>query len=216
MRGDVLIDLYTWTTPNGRKASIMLEEIGAPYAVHPVNLAKEDQFQPKFLAISPNNKIPAIVDNDAPGGPISIFESGAILLYLAEKTKRFLTPSGPGRVRALEWLFWQIGGLGPMLAQLGFFALRSTERSELAIERFTDEANRLLSVVEGRLSASAYLAGDDYSIADIACYPWIVAASTFQRPALGDIFEERPELKRWMNAVAARPAVARGMAVPKV
>ncbi|MGD0564483.1 MAG: glutathione S-transferase N-terminal domain-containing protein [Roseiarcus sp.] len=210
-----MIDLYTWGTPNGRKASIMLEELGLAYAVHPVNIGRDEQFDPKFLAISPNNKIPAIVDSDGPGGPLSLFESGAILTYLAEKTGRFLAPNGAARYKALEWLYWQVGGLGPMFGQLGFFAVRSTEKAPLAIERFTDEAERLLGVMELRLSEAAYLAGDDYSIADIASYPWALAATTYLAPALGEVVKEKPEFQRWLKNVGARPAVQRGMAIPK-
>ncbi len=211
-----MIDLYTWGTPNGRKVSIMLEELGQPYAVHPVNIGREEQFAPKFLAISPNNKIPAIVDPDAPGGPLSLFESGAILTYLAEKTGRFLAPSGPARYHALEWLYWQVGGLGPMFGQHGFFAVRSSEKAPLAIQRFTDEAERLLGVMELRLSGAAYLAGDDYSIADIASYPWALAATTTLAPALVGVIEDKPDFQRWLRNVGARPAVQRGMAIPKI
>ena len=210
-----MIDLYTWGTPNGRKASIMLEELGLAYAVHPVNIGRDEQFDPKFLAISPNNKIPAIVDSDGPGGPLSLFESGAILTYLAEKTGRLLAAKGAARYKALEWLAWQVGGLGPMFGQLGFFAVRSTEKAPLAIERFTDEAERLLGVMELRLSEAAYLAGDDYSIADIASYPWALAATTYLAPALGEVVKEKPEFQRWLKNVGARPAVQRGMAIPK-
>ena len=211
-----MIDLYTWGTPNGRKASIMLEELGLAYAVHPVNIGRDEQFDPKFLAISPNNKIPAIVDSDGPGGPLSLFESGAILTYLAEKTGRFLAPNGAARYKALEWLAWQVGGFGPMFGQLGFFAVRSTEKAPLAIQRFSDEAERLLGVMELRLSAATYLAGDDYSIADIACYPWALAATTYLAPALVGVVEEMPDFQRWLKSVGARPAVQRGMAIPKV
>ena len=146
-----MIKLYTWSTPNGRKIPIMLEECGLPYTVVPVNIGKDEQFDPDFLKVSPNNKIPAIVDDEAEGGPLSVFESGAILTYLAEKTGRFLAPSGPARYKALEWLHWQMGGLGPMLGQLGFFAVRSDEKAPLAIKRFTDEADRLLRVMNKRL-----------------------------------------------------------------
>ena len=158
-----MITLYTWSTPNGRKISILLEELGLPYEVRPVNIGKDEQFDPAFLAIAPNNKIPAIVDHDAEGGPLSLFESGAILTYLADKTGRFLAPSGPARWRTLEWLFWQVGGLGPMLGQLGYFAGRAPEKLPLAIGRFSDEARRLLGVMETRLAASSYLGGADYT-----------------------------------------------------
>jgi GST-like protein len=211
-----MITLYTWTTPNGRKASIMLEELGLDYKVHPINIGKDEQFAPDYLAISPNNKIPAIVDHDAQGGPLSIFESGAILTYLAEKSGRFLASSGHARFKALEWLYWQVGGPGPMLGQLGFFALRSEEKSPLAIKRFTDESDRLLGVMDKRLSETEYLAGADYTIADIGNYPWILAASTFLGDVLADSLKTKPSVHRWLKTVGERPAVQQGMQVPKV
>ena len=211
-----MIDLYTWATPNGRKASIMLEEVGLPYAVHPVNIGRQEQFDPAFVAISPNSKIPAIVDNDAPGGPLSVFESGAVLIYLAEKTGKLLASEGAERYKALEWLSWQLGGIGPIFGQLGFFAIRSTEKSALAIQRFTEESQRLLNVLDRRLQESPYLAGDAYSIADIICYPWTVAGTTYLKPVLGEIIEAMPAVNRWLTAVGGREAVKRGMAVPKV
>src|SRR5689334_14517917 len=171
-----MITLYTWTTPNGRKVSIMLEELGVPYAVKAVNIMKGEQLTPEFLAVSPNNKIPAIVDDEAEGGPLSIFESGAILSYLADKSGRFLAPSGPARYKALEWLHWQIGSLGPMMGQLGYFAVRAKEKTPPAIERFTEEGARLLAVMETQLGQHRYLAGEEYTIADIAAYPWTMAA----------------------------------------
>ena len=209
-----MIHLYTWTTPNGRKPAIMLEEIGMPYTVHPVNISRDEQFAADFLAIAPNNKIPAIVDDAAPGAPLSIFESGAILTYLAETSGRFLAPSGPARFKALEWLHWQIGGLGPMLGQLCFFAVRSKDKAPLAIERFTVECDRLLGVMDGRLGAVPYLAGEEYTIADIACYPWIAAATGFLKEPLAASLAAKPNLERWIAAVGARPAVAKGMQVP--
>ena len=211
-----MIDLYTWTTPNGRKASIMLEEVGLPYRVQPVNFGRQEQFDPAFLKISPNNKIPAIVDDDGPSGPLSVFESGAILVYLAEKTGKLLAASGPERYRALEWLNWQMGGVGPMFGQLGFFAIRSEEKSALAINRFTEECGRLLTVMERRLQESPYLSGENYSVADVISYPWLHAGTTTLRPALGPILETLPSVNRWLTAVGAREAVKRGMAVPKV
>ena len=210
-----MITLYTWSTPNGRKASIMLEECGLPYAVVPVNIGKDEQFAPDFLKVAPNNKIPAIVDDEAEGGPLSVFESGAILTYLAEKTGRFLAPSGPARYKALEWLHWQMGGLGPMLGQLGFFAVRSDEKAPLAIKRFTEEADRLLRVMDRRLGDGPYLAGADYSIADIACYGWSVAATTFLEEPLRDTLGAVPNVHGWLERVGAREAVKRGMEVPK-
>ena len=211
-----MIELYTWSTPNGRKIPIMLEELGLPYTVKPINIGREEQFDPAYLKISPNNKIPAIVDPEGPGGRLSVFESGAILVYLAEKTGKLLAPSGPERYRALEWLNWQVGGVGPMFGQLGFFAIRSEEKSELAIKRFTDECGRLLGVMDRRLDEAEYLAGPDYTIADIACYPWVYAGTTFLGPVLGPVFKECPSVDRWLAAVGARAAVQRGMAVPKV
>ena len=211
-----MIELYTWATPNRRKASIMLEEIGLAYAVHPVNIGRQEQFDPTYVKISPNSKIPAIVDTDGPGGPLSVFESGAILIYLAEKTGRLLASGGAERYRALEWLNWQMGGIGPMFGQLGFFAIRSTEKSALAINRFTEECGRLLNVLERRLAESPYLAGDDYTIADVITYPWMFITTANLKPVLGTIVEGAPSVRRWMAAVGGREAVKRGMAVPKV
>ena len=211
-----MITLYTWTTPNGRKISIMLEEVGLPYTVKTINIGKDEQFAPDFLAVAPNNKIPAIVDHEAKGGPLSIFESGAILTYLAEKTGRFLAAEGPARYKALEWLNWQMGGLGPMLGQLGFFAVRSSEKAPLAIKRFTEEADRLLGVMDKQLAREAYLAGSDYSIADIACYAWTLAATTFMKEPLAESLAAKPHIHAWLKTVGERPAVQRGMAVPTV
>ncbi|EYF05079.1 glutathione S-transferase family protein [Chondromyces apiculatus] len=211
-----MITLYTFTTPNGRKVSIMLEELGLPYEVKTVDISKGEQFDPAFLAISPNNKIPALVDDEAEGGRIALFESGAILTYLAEKTGKLLAPSGPARYEAIAWLHWQIGGLGPMFGQLGFFGVFSKEKIPTAIKRYADEANRLLGVMEKRLTDSAYLAGDEYSIADIATYPWAVNSRTFLGEFLAESVAQKPAVQRWLDAVGARPAVQRGMAVPKV
>lgn len=211
-----MITLYTWTTPNGRKVPIILEELGWPYEVHAVNLGENEQFAPDYLKISPNNKIPAIVDHDAEGGPLSLFESGAILTYLAEKSGQFLARSGPERYRALEWLHWQIGSLGPMLGQLGYFAKRAEEKTPAAIARFTEEGERLLGVIEKQLAQSRYLAGNAYSIADIAAYPWMLAATTFLKEPLATGLAEKPEVDRWLREVGGRPAVQRGMQVPKV
>jgi GST-like protein len=196
--------------------SILLEELGIPYQVNPVNLSKNEQFAPGFLAISPNNKIPAIVDHDAEGGPLPMFESGAILTYLADKHGKFLPAAGPERYQTLEWLHWQVGGLGPMLGQLGYFEKFSKEKSPLAIARFTAEADRLLTVMDKRLAESPYLAGDDYSIADIAAYPWAVTATTFLADVLAERMRSKPALRRWMIAIGDRPAVQRGMAVPAI
>jgi GST-like protein len=210
-----MITLYTFTTPNGRKASIMLEELGLPYTVHAVNITRNEQFAPDFLAISPNNKIPALVDDEAEGGPLSIFESGAILTYLAEKTGRFLPASGPARARTFEWLHWQVGGLGPMFGQLGYFGIYAKEKNPAALERYRTEADRLLGVLDRRLATSPYLAGNDYGIADIAAYPWVVNAGGSLKEFLGDSLAAKPAVLRWLETVGARPAVQRGMAVPK-
>lgn len=209
-----MITLHTWTTPNGRKISILLEELGLPYEIKTVNLSQGEQFQPQFLAISPNNKIPAIVDDDADGATVSVFESGAILTYLAEKSGKLLPASGAARYRVLEWLHWQIGGLGPILGQVGFFEVRSKEKSALASKHFLDEADRLLTVMDKQLASNAYLAGADYSIADIAAYPWAFGVTQMLKPALGAKLESKPALLRWLGLMAARPAVQRGMALP--
>jgi GSH-dependent disulfide-bond oxidoreductase len=211
-RSKDLITLYTWATPNGRKVSIMLEEIALPYAVKTVNISKREQFDPAFAAISPSNKIPAIVDEDANGAPLTLFESGAILIYLADKTGRLLPPSGPGRAKTLEWLHWQIGGLDPTLAQFGFFALFSKEKIPQALDRFSFEADRLLGVMDRRLAETAYLAGPDFSIADVAAYPWASGATILLRERVA----EKPHIVRWLEIVGGRPAVQRGMAVPKL
>ena len=208
-----MIKLYTWKTPNGRKPAIMLEEVGLPYEAHPVDISANGQFEPSFLAIAPNNKVPAIVDDEAPGGPLSLFESGAILTYLAEKSGRLLPPSGQARWDTLAWLHWQIGGLGPMLGQLGFYAVRSKEKAPLAISRFTDEGKRLLQVMERRLAQVPYLGGQEYGIADIAAYPWVAAARDMMHEPLGDTFAASPATADWLARLAARPAVARGMKV---
>ncbi|MGU3468722.1 glutathione S-transferase family protein [Methylobacterium sp. C33D] len=210
-----MITLYTWSTPNGRKIPIMLEECDLPYTVVTMNIGKGEQFKPDFLKVSPNNKIPAIVDDEAAGGPLSVFESGAILTYLAEKTGRFLAPSGPARYKALEWLHWQVGGLGPMLGQLGYFAVRADEKAPLAIKRFTDEADRLLRVMNARLGEGPYLAGADYSIADIACYAWTLLATSLLKEPLEDTLGTVPNVHAWLDRVGERPAVQRGMAVPR-
>jgi GST-like protein len=210
-----MITLYTWGTPNGRKISIMLEELGIPYQEHLINIGKNEQFSPEFLAISPNNKIPAIVDDKAEGGPLMVFESGAILTYLAEKSGKFLAVSGHERYKALEWLHWQMSALGPMLGQLGYFAVRSEDKSPQAIQRFTEEADRLLNVMEKRLSESQYLAGDEYSIADIASYPWTLAATGYLRNVLTNSFATKPSVQRWLNAIGQRQAVQLGMIIPR-
>lgn len=209
-----MITLYTWTTPNGRKISIMLEEVGLPYIVKPVNIDRGEQFTPAFLKISPNNKIPAIIDDEAAGGPLALFESGAILTYLAEKTGRLLPTSGPFRYKSLEWLHWSIGGMGPVLGQLNFFALKSDNKVPLAINRFTQEADRLLGVMDKRLDESPFLGGAEYSIADIAAYTWTMTATGSLGEVLAESLASKSAVHRWLNEVSRRPAVARGMSVP--
>ena len=205
------IDLYTWTTPNGRKVSIALEELGLDYRVHPIDITKGAQFDPDFLKISPNNKIPAILDPEGlDGAPISVFESGAIVLYLAEKTGR-LMPSDPrARVTAMEWIMWQMGNFGPMLGQAHHFRRFAPEKIPYAIERYSKEAARLYGVLDKRLALVEYLAGD-YSMADILTYPWAA-----RHPWQGIDLADYPNVQRWYDALSARPAVARGMAVPAV
>ena len=202
------IDLYYWPTPNGWKISIALEEMGLAYKVHPVNISTGDQFRPDFLAISPNNKMPAIVDPDGPGGqPISVFESGAILQYLGRKTGKFYPADERARVAVDEWLFWQMGGFGPMLGQTHHFRIYAPEKIPYAIDRYTNESKRLYGVLNKRLETREYLAGD-YSIADMACVGW---AKLWERQ--GQDIAEFPHVKRWLDLVMARPAVQRGLAV---
>jgi len=203
-----MIDLYFWPTPNGYKVSIMLEEIGMAYTVIPVNISKGDQFKPEFLEISPNNKMPAIVDHDGPGGqPLSLFESGAILLYLAEKSGQLMPTETRARYRVIEWLMFQMGGIGPMLGQAHHFRRYAPEPIQYAIDRYTNEARRLYNVLDKQLGRNQYVAGE-YSIADIAIYPWLIPHKW-----QGMELEEFPNVKRWFDAIAARPAVQRGVAV---
>ncbi|MBF0169026.1 MAG: glutathione S-transferase N-terminal domain-containing protein [Alphaproteobacteria bacterium] len=202
------MDFFTWATPNGRKISIALEEMGLAYTVHKVDITKGAQFAPDFLALNPNNKIPVIVDPAGPGDqPITIFESGAILIYLAEKTGMFLPSSQRGRILALQWLMFQMGGLGPMLGQAHHFLVFAPEKIPYAIERYKAEARRLYGVLDKRLAEVDFLAGD-YSIADMAAYPWI---ASHQRQQID--LAEFPNVARWFSTVGARPAVAKGMAV---
>jgi GST-like protein len=203
-----MIDLYTWKTPNGRKPAIALEELKLDYVLHPVDITRDEQFLPEFVAVSPNSKIPGMVDHDA---SVTLFESGAILQYLADKTGKLLPASGAPRYTTLQWLNWQVGGVGPMFGQLGFFANRAKERLPLAIDRYLTESNRLLDVLETRLSQSTYVGSDEYSIADIAIYPWVVAAMTNNTALLGNARDNRPSMDRWMTALATRPAVIKGM-----
>jgi GSH-dependent disulfide-bond oxidoreductase len=202
-----MIELHTAGTPNGKKVSIFLEEAGLPYRVTKIDLGG-GQFAPEFLAISPNNKIPAIVDPDGPGGkPLSLFESGAILIYLAEKTGKFLPSDPAARATTIQWLMWQMAGLGPMMGQNYHFAKSAPEKIPYAIERYVKETDRLFGVMDKRLASAAYLAGD-YSIADMAAYPWI--AGDWH----GVDTAKYPNFRRWREAIAARPAVAKGMAIP--
>ncbi|MCY1281801.1 Disulfide-bond oxidoreductase YfcG [compost metagenome] len=205
-----MIDLYYWTTPNGHKVSLFLEEAGLPYRIHPINIGKDEQFQPHFLKISPNNRIPAIVDHaPADGGePLSLFESGAILLYLAEKTGRFIPQDLRGRQDCLQWLFWQMGGLGPMAGQNHHFNRFAPERLPYAIQRYVKETARLYGVLDKRLADRAYVAGGEYSIADMAIYPWI-DRHPWQEQNLDDF----PNLKRWYLDIQARPATVRAYAL---
>lgn len=206
-----MIELYYWPTPNGWKISIMLEECGLPYEVKTVNIGKGEQFEPAFLAISPNNRMPAIVDT-APadgGAPISVFESGAILQYLGRKTGKFYPQDERGRVETEQWLFWQMGGLGPMAGQAHHFRQYAPEKIEYGINRYTNEVNRLYGVMNKRLADRPFLAGD-YSIADMAAWPWVVPHKN-QGQDLADF----PNLKRWFEAIEARPAVQKGFAVGK-
>ena len=200
-----MIDVYYWTTPNGHKVTIFLEEAGLEYKIIPINIGKGEQFKADFLGVSPNNRIPAIVDhNPADGGkPVSIFESGAILLYLAEKTGKFIPKDLRGRAAALEWLFWQMGGLGPMSGQNNHFAHYAVDKIPYAIDRYRNEVNRLYGVLDRQLADRTFIAGD-YSIADMASYPWIVP-----HERQGQKLEDFPNLKRWFEAVRARPAVVR-------
>jgi GSH-dependent disulfide-bond oxidoreductase len=201
-----VIDLYTWTTPNGRKASIALEELELPYEVHPININNQEQFTPAFLKISPNNRIPAIVDRD---NGLSLMESGAILIYLAEKTGKLLPKSGEARYRVIEWLMWQMGGIGPMLGQVHHFVKYNPGKAPYAEERYSKEAHRLYGVLDRRLEGREFVA-DDYSIADIAVWPWI---SRFQWQKVD--LKQFPNVTRWYETIAKRPAVQRGYQVPK-
>ena len=203
-----MIDLYYWTTPNGHKITVFLEEAGIDYRLLPVNISQGDQFKPEFLKIAPNNRIPAIVDNTpADGGaPVSLFESGAILLYLAEKIGRFIPSDLRGRAEVLQWLFWQMGGLGPMAGQNHHFALYAPEKIPYAIERYVKETSRLYAVLDKRLADRDFVAGE-YSIADMAAYPWVVP---WERQ--GQNLDDFPHLKRWLHTIAARPAVIRAYA----
>jgi GST-like protein len=202
----MMIELYYWTTPNGHKITMFLEEAGVPYELFPVRIGAGEQFKPDFLKIAPNNRIPAIIDQ-APadgGAPISIFESGAILLYLAEKERKFLPADLRGRTETIQWLFWQMGGLGPMAGQNHHFSQYAPEKLPYAISRYVNETNRLYGVLDNRLADRAFVAGDSYTIADMASYPWIVP---YERQ--GQKLEDFPNLKRWFETIRDRPATVR-------
>jgi len=204
-----LIDLYTWSTPNGRKVSIMLEEVALPYNVHPNDIGKGHQFDADFVAVSPNSKIPAIVDSDGPNGtPYSLFESGAILLYLSDKTGRFLPQNKTQRFEAIQWLMFQMGGVGPMFGQVHHFLRAAPEPVPYAIERYSKETRRLYGVMDKRLASREWLSSE-YSVADIATYPW-VARHDWHKVDLADF----PNVKRWFEVISARPAVQQGMKIP--
>lgn len=205
-----MIDLYYWTTPNGHKITLFLEESGLPYRIHPINIGKGEQFQPDFLRIAPNNRIPAIVDTTpADGGePISIFESGAILLYLAEKTGQFLSAHTRTRIDTLQWLFWQMGGLGPMAGQNHHFVQYAPKPIPYAIERYVKETARLYAVLDKQLHDRDFISGNNYSIADMACYPWIVP-----HERQGQRLEDFPNLQRWFESIRQRPATIRAYAL---
>ena len=204
-----MVEVYSWATPNGHKVHIMLEECGLPYRAHAVNIGTGDQFEPEFLAISPNNKIPAITDPDGPGGqPISLFESGAILLYLAGKTGKFMPEDVRAKYEVLQWLMFQMGGVGPMLGQAHHFRIYAPEKIPYAIDRYTNEAQRLYGVMNRRLAKSRYLGGPEYSIADIAVFPWLRSWKN-----QGINWNDHPHLKGWFDEIAARPAVQRGVEV---
>jgi GSH-dependent disulfide-bond oxidoreductase len=204
-----MIDLHYWTTPNGHKITMFLEEVGLPYHIVPINIAKGEQFRPDFLRISPNNRIPAIVDHEPRGGgePIAVFESGAILLYLARKTGKLIPSDARGEVETLQWLFWQVAGLGPMAGQNHHFSQYAPEKIPYAIERYVKETNRLYGVLDHRLADRAYVAGAGYTIADIASYPWIVPYERQQQK-----LDDFPHLKRWFEQIKQRPATVRAYA----
>jgi GSH-dependent disulfide-bond oxidoreductase len=204
-----MIRVYSWATPNGHKVHVMLEECGLPYEAIPVDIGAGDQFKPDFLRISPNNKIPAIVDPEGPGGkPISVFESGAILVYLASKTGKFLPKGDREKFEVLQWLMFQMGGVGPMLGQAHHFRGYAQEQLQYAIDRYSNEAKRLYGVIDRRLAESEWLGGAEYSIADIATFPWL---RSFERQ--GIVLEDYPHVKKWFDLIAARPAVQRGVQV---
>ena len=205
-----MIDFYYWPTPNGWKVSILLEELGLPYKMHPVNIGKGDQFNPEFLKISPNNRMPAIIDHDVDGDPISLFESGAILLYLAEKTGRFIPNSVLGKKEAMEWLFWQTGNQGPMAGQLSHFVNYAIGENKYSHDRYAKEYERCLGVLDRRLKTRQFILGEEYSIADIINWPWVLIAKP-----LGASLENFPHLADWRNRIKNRPAVKKAVDLGK-
>lgn len=209
-----MIDLYTWTTPNGHKASIMLEECGLDYRVHAVDIGNRRQQRAEFLAINPNGKIPAIVDHDGIDGETRVFESGAILIYLAEKTGKFLPSSGRARAETLGWLNWQTANLGPMLGQAWHFHRQAPERESYGRERYKDEAARLFALLDNQLSKVPHVAGDAFSIADIACFSWVKTGLLFLQQATRGSLPDYPHIARWLETVGKREAVQRGILVP--
>jgi len=205
-----MIELYTWGTSNGRKASILLEELGVPYNLHPINIGKDEQFTPEFTKINPNQKIPAIVDTDGPDGkPITVFESGAILIYLGDKFGKFYPKDPRKRIETIQWLMFQMAGVGPNFGQVHHFKRAAKEQVPYAIERFTKECRRLYSVLNGRLSGHSYLAADEYTIADIATWPWVLRHE-WQEVDLAEF----PNVKKWFETIQARPAVQKGITIP--
>ena len=205
-----MIDLYSWKTSNGRKLGIMLEELGIPYKAHPIDIGAGDQFTPEFTKLNPNQKIPAMVDSDGPGGkPITLFESGAMLIYLAEKTGRFLPQDPHKRYETIQWLMFQMGGIGPIFGQVHHFKRAAKEQVPYALERYGTECRRLYGVLDGRLADHPYLAADEYTIADIATYPWVLR-HPWQEVELGDF----PNVKRWFDEISGRPAVQTGIEIP--
>lgn len=205
-----MIDFYYWPTPNGWKVAILLEELGEPYNLIPVNISKGDQFKPEFLAISPNHRMPAIVDHDVPGEPVTVFESGAIMFYLARKTGRFMADDPVLEKETLEWLFWQAGNQGPMAGQLSHFVNYAQGENPYALERYRNEYDRCLGVLERRLEGRDWIVGSDYSIADMICWPWVLIA----KPLTASL-DDFPNVSRWRKAVKARPAVQRGVDLGK-
>ena len=206
-----MIDLYTWATPNGRKVSVMLEELGLDYILHAIDISKDEQFSPEFLAISPNNRIPAIIDQDGPDNkPLSLFESGAILIYLAEKSGSVLLPSDPAmKATTIQWLMWQMGGVGPMFGQAHHFMFQPKEDVPYGKKRYHNETKRLYKVLNDQLALNPYIAGNDYTIADIATYPWV---ARFDRHDVDLV--AYPHVKSWFDRLSERPAIRKGMAVP--